>query len=113
MAHHNGFHISGGSAGAVPVKASAASETFAAGFSGGDTASFIKRLVDELRSHPGDAKGYTLLGIANLAFWQIFIAADMLMVGYVTTSLHWLFAASQVIAARAAPSPAAPRALAL
>jgi tetratricopeptide (TPR) repeat protein len=55
---------SGGSAGAVPVKASVAGETFAAGFSGGDTASFVKRLVGELRSHPGDAKSYTLLGLA-------------------------------------------------
>ena len=55
---------SGGSTRAVPVKASAAGETFAAGFSGGDTASFVRRLVDELRAHPGDAQGYTLLGLA-------------------------------------------------
>jgi tetratricopeptide (TPR) repeat protein len=55
---------SGGSARAVPVKASVAGETFAAGFSGGDTASIVRHLVDELRAHPGDAKGYTLLGLA-------------------------------------------------
>ena len=30
---------------------------------------------------------------ANLVFWQLFIAADMLTVGYVTTALHGLFAA--------------------
>ena len=55
---------SGGSAGAVPVKASVAGESFAAGFSGGDTASFVRRLGDQLRARPGDAKGYTLLGLA-------------------------------------------------
>ena len=55
---------SGGTAGAAPVKPSAAGESFAAGFSGGDTASFVRRLVSELRSHPADAKGYTLLGLA-------------------------------------------------
>ena len=55
---------SGGSTRALPVKAPAAGESFAAGFSGGDTASFVRRLVDELRSHPGEAKGYTLLGLA-------------------------------------------------
>jgi Flp pilus assembly protein TadD len=55
---------SGGSARAVPVKSSAAGETFAAGFSAGNTASFVRRLVDQLRSHPADAKGYTLLGLA-------------------------------------------------
>jgi tetratricopeptide (TPR) repeat protein len=55
---------SGGRARAVPVKASAAGEDFSAGFSAGDTASFVRRLVDELWSHPADAKGYTLLGLA-------------------------------------------------
>jgi tetratricopeptide (TPR) repeat protein len=55
---------SGGSAGAVPVKAATAGESFSAGFSAGDTASFVRRLVGELRSHPADAKGYTLLGLA-------------------------------------------------
>jgi tetratricopeptide (TPR) repeat protein len=55
---------SSGSAGAVPVKASVAGESFAAGFSGGDTASFVRRLGDQLRARPGDAKGYTLLGLA-------------------------------------------------
>ena len=43
---------SGGSAPALPVKAPAAGESFAAGFSGGDTASFVRRLVDELRLSP-------------------------------------------------------------
>jgi hypothetical protein len=34
-----------------------------------------------------------LLGTANLAFWQAFIAMDALMMGYVTTALHWTFVA--------------------
>jgi tetratricopeptide (TPR) repeat protein len=48
----------------VPAKASVAGESFAAGFSAGDTASFVRRLVGELRSHPASARGYTLLGLA-------------------------------------------------
>ena len=44
-----------------------------------------------------------LLGVSNLAFWQMFVATDALTVGYVTTALHWIFAASQFAAAVAAP----------
>ena len=55
---------SGGSARALPVKARPRARASRPGFSGGDTASFVRRLVDELRSHPGEAKGYTLLGLA-------------------------------------------------
>ncbi|WP_199805738.1 hypothetical protein [Bradyrhizobium lablabi] len=43
-----------------------------------------------------------LLGTANVIFWQFFIAADMLMVGYVTTALHGLFVVLQISAAVAA-----------
>jgi hypothetical protein len=50
-----------------------------------------------------------LLGTANLVFWQIFIAADALVMGYVTTSLHWIFAAAQLVASVAATSVPAPR----
>jgi hypothetical protein len=39
-----------------------------------------------------------LLGTANLLLWQIFIAADVLRVGYVTTILHWTFATFQLLA---------------
>jgi tetratricopeptide (TPR) repeat protein len=53
-----------GAARAVPVQAPAAGDSFAAGFSGGDTASFVSRLVTDLRAQPGDAKSYTLLGLA-------------------------------------------------
>jgi hypothetical protein len=40
-----------------------------------------------------------LLGTCNLVFWQIFHAAGILAAGYVTTALHWLFAALQLAAA--------------
>ena len=45
---------------------------------------------------------HALLGSANVIFWQFFIAADMLTVGYVTTILHGLFVVLQMSAAIAA-----------
>ena len=51
--------------------------------------------------HLAAAAVHILLGTANLVFWQIFVAADMLLVGYVTTALHGLFAALQLVAASA------------
>ena len=51
--------------------------------------------------HLTAATVHALLGISNLAFWQLFIAADMLVMGYVTTSLHGLFFALQLAAATA------------
>lgn len=39
-----------------------------------------------------------LLGTANLAFWQTFIAMDALVMGYVTTALHWTFVALNLAA---------------
>ena len=53
--------------------------------------------------HLAAAAIHLLLGTANLVFWQLFIAADMLTVGYVTTALHGLFVALQLLAAHAAP----------
>jgi len=40
-----------------------------------------------------------LLGTANLAFWQVFVAMDALTMGYVTTALHWTFVALNLAAA--------------
>ncbi len=54
--------------------------------------------------HLTAAAVHVLLGTANLVFWQVFVANDMLVVGYVTTSLHWLFVALQLTAAHAAGS---------
>jgi hypothetical protein len=42
---------------------------------------------------------HVLLGMSNLLFWEVFVAADMLVAGYVTTALHGFFAAVQAIAA--------------
>lgn len=52
--------------------------------------------------HLTAAAVHVLLGTCNLVFWQIFIAADALWGGYVTTSLHATFAVLQVAAASAA-----------
>ena len=49
--------------------------------------------------HLTAAAVHVLLGTANLVFWPIFTAADMLLVGYVTTLLHGLFAGLQLLAA--------------
>jgi hypothetical protein len=42
-----------------------------------------------------------LLGTANLVFWPIFTAANVLWGGYITTSLHWIFTLLQLGAAAA------------
>lgn len=42
---------------------------------------------------------HVLLGTVNLVLWQIFIVNDMLALGYITTSLHWLFVVLQLFAA--------------
>jgi len=42
---------------------------------------------------------HALLGTSNLVFWQIFVAADMLPAGYLTTSLHAAFALLQATCA--------------
>lgn len=53
---------------------------------------------------------HLLLGISNVVFWQIFSAADMMTVGYVTTALHALFVTLQlsaaIVAGRQAPDRA-------
>ena len=53
---------------------------------------------------------HALLGAANIAFWAVFVASDMLTTGYVTTSLHALFAALQLWAA-VVPSKPEPSAM--
>lgn len=51
-----------------------------------------------------NGKAILLLGTANLVFWRFFVVADALAMGYVTTSLHWLFVALELGAAAAAGS---------
>ena len=41
--------------------------------------------------HATAAGIHLVLGASNLACWPIFAAADMLVVGYVTTALHGVF----------------------
>lgn len=41
--------------------------------------------------HLTAAAVHALFGISNLTFWQLFVATDMLAMGYVTTALHGLF----------------------
>jgi hypothetical protein len=53
---------------------------------------------------------HQLLGTANLVFWPLFITADMLMVGYLTTTFHGLFLVGQLVAAATAGAPAPGRA---
>ena len=60
------------------------------------------RAAPERSWHLTAAAVHVLLGTANLVFWPIFLAADALWAGYVTTSLHWAFVVLQLIAANAA-----------
>jgi hypothetical protein len=46
---------------------------------------------------------HVLLGTSNLVFWQVFVAADFLAAGYITTSLHELFVVLQLFAPTTAP----------
>ena len=47
-----------------------------------------------------------LLGASNVVFWRGFVAADMLMVGYVTTAMHAIFFLLQLAAAATASDEA-------
>ena len=46
---------------------------------------------------------HVLLGASNLVFWQIFVAGNMLGLGYVSTGFHWLFVVLHLWAAAGAP----------
>lgn len=46
---------------------------------------------------------HLLLGISNVVFWDMFVAADVLAVGYVTTIAHGVFALLQFAASAVAP----------
>lgn len=56
--------------------------------------------------HFTGAAVHTLLGASNLIFWQIFVAADLLKMGYVSTGFHILFVLLHLWAAVAAPREA-------
>ena len=58
------FRDGGGDARAVPVQHAVATDRLAGGFAAGDTEGLVRRLAAELRERPGDARTYTLLGLA-------------------------------------------------
>lgn len=66
------------------------------------------RIAYSLNWHALLAAVHALLGAANLLFWQFFIAADVLMVGYATTAAHWLFVVVHLAALAGAARLAAP-----
>ena len=57
------------------------------------------RAAPTISWHLAAAAVHILLGTANIIFWQIFVAIDNLPMGYISTSLHWLFVVLQVGAA--------------
>jgi len=59
--------------------------------------------------HLTAAAVHTFLAFANISLWRIFILCDVLTLGYVSTSLHCLFALLQLIAARSAQPAKSPR----
>jgi len=63
------------------------------------------RALPSRASHFTAAAVQVLLGTANLVFWQVFGAADMLVTGYVTTMLHWIFVGLQLFAALTFEAP--------
>jgi hypothetical protein len=57
------------------------------------------RAMPERSAHLTALAVVALLGTANLAFWQVFVAMGAWTMGYVTTALHWTFAALNLGAA--------------
>jgi hypothetical protein len=51
-----------------------------------------------------------LLGVCNLAFWQLFVATDALAVDYLSTGLHLTFATLNAGALRDSATAPAPEA---
>jgi hypothetical protein len=60
---------------------------------------FLWRATTDRFSHLASAGTAALLGTANLVFWDIFPAIGSLTMGYISTSLHWTFAAAQFLTA--------------
>lgn len=52
--------------------------------------------------HLTAAAVHVLLGVSNLVFWQIFVVANLLPLGYVSTGFHFLFVALHLWAAAGA-----------
>jgi len=55
--------------------------------------------------HVAAAAVHTLLGIANVTFWDIFVTGDVVWLGWLVTPLHFLFVLAEAAAAlRTAPT---------
>jgi hypothetical protein len=68
-------------------------------------AALLWRAAPERAWHIVGGAMVALLGISNLTFWQLFVQADALVMGYLTTSLHLTFAALHASAAATAGPP--------
>jgi hypothetical protein len=55
--------------------------------------------------HFTGAAVHTLLATCNITLWRIFVLCDVLALGYVSTTLHCLFAVLHLVAARSAAPP--------
>ena len=58
------FRDGGGTAQAVSVQPAVTTDRLQSGFAAGNTAGLVKTLVANVREHPGEARTYTLLGLA-------------------------------------------------
>ena len=56
--------------------------------------------------HLTAAAVHVLLGASNLIFWQIFVATKLLALGYISTSVHWIFVVLHLWAVAGAPRDA-------
>jgi hypothetical protein len=53
--------------------------------------------ADRRTGHWLGMMAHSLMGTANLIFWQVFLNANQLPIGYITTSYHWIFVAVHLL----------------
>ncbi|HKR61961.1 MAG TPA: hypothetical protein VJS64_19900 [Pyrinomonadaceae bacterium] len=58
------------------------------------------KLIDRQLWHALGLSIHLLLGTANLLFWSSFLQLDVLIVGIVTTALHFIFVGAQAVCLR-------------
>lgn len=56
-------------------------------------------LPPQRSSHVTAVAIHALLGISNIAFWQLFVSTGTLVMGWITTSVHLSLVVLQAIAA--------------
>jgi hypothetical protein len=57
------------------------------------------RVIPGRSWHVAATAVHTLLGAANLMFWDIFVTGDVVWLGWLVTPLHFLFAIAEAVAA--------------